>query len=156
MTHSILVPVCEANLPDLMVIGAELMALSQYKAPFDATWSTGIARGAMADPRFFGRMAMLDDGSYCGLIVGSVTTMLFSPAIMAVEETIYVREGTKYRASIAKQLLDALTRWAFNSKGASFIRAGETSAICPKAVDAFFRSQGFKRSGTLYCKEKAQ
>lgn len=153
MSHATLVPITEARLDALVDLGEELTNLSCYKAPFDRTWTKGVARGGMNTPHFFCRMAQLEDGSYCGFIVGSVTQMLFSPQVMAVEETIYVRDKTPFRASIAKQLLSALATWAFDEKHASFLRAGETSDICPAAVDFFLRSQGFKRAGTLYIKE---
>lgn len=153
MPHAILVPVCEANMTELMDLGEELTALSSYKVVFDREWATRMARMGMNSPDYFGRVAMLKDGTCCGFIVGSVTQMLLSPSYMAVEETIYVRDKTPFRASIAKQLMSALVHWSFAIKGAAFLRAGETSEISPKAVDAFFRSQGFRRNGTVYIKE---
>lgn len=141
--------VCEANLQDLVTLSQELMGLSAYPTPFDARWTEGMARSCMVLPQYYARMAYVD-GKVCGLIVGSTCPMLFSPAVMGVEETIYVREKTPFRASIAKHMLSGLVTWAFKERNASFIRAGETSEMCPRAVDAFFRSQGFKRSGTLY------
>ena len=121
--------------------------------PFDAQWAENMARSCMHMPQYFGRLAVLDNGIVCGIVIGSTCHMLFSPQIIGVEETIYVREGTPFRASIAKQLLGAMVTWAFTERNAAFVRAGETSEICPVAVDTFFRSQGFKRAGTLYKKD---
>jgi len=155
MAHATLIEVTEHTLPWLVAIGRELVASqSAYSMPFDDAWTEKMARSCMTRDDYFGRLAVLPSGIVCGLIVGSTTPMLFSPQIMAVEETIFVREGTSFRASIAKQLLTALTEWAFEVRNASFIRAGETSKICPKAVNAFFRSQGFSHAGTLYKKER--
>ena len=152
--HATLVAVSEETLPALVEIGRELVnSQTAYPMLFDARWTEGIARTCMNLPNYFCHMAVLDDGTVCGFIVGSTCHMLFSPQVMGVEETIYVRQGTPFRTSIAKQLLTAMVHWAFVDRHASFIRAGETSEICPKAVDAFFRSQGFKRAGTLYKKE---
>lgn len=148
-------PICEANLDDLADIAVELMNLSAYKAPPDRDWIKWNALCGIRSPKHFGRLAVLRDGTYCGLIVGSVEQMLFSPKLMAYEETIYVREGTPFRASIAGQMMDALEHWAFVTKGADFIRAGETSEICPKAVDAFLRRKRYRRNGTLYVKERS-
>lgn len=155
--HSILVPVCEANLIDLVDLGEELMRLAAnvYKSPFDRQFAEDVGRGGMNDPNFFMRLAMLRNGKYVGFIGGSAQHQLFSPQIRVVDETIYVKEGTPFRAAIAKQLLCALTKWAFEVKNAAYVRLGETSQINPKGVDAFFRSQGFHRSGTLYNKERA-
>lgn len=156
MAHSILVPVCEANLVDLVDLGEELMRLAPvYKSPFDRQWAENVARGGMSDPNFFMRLAMLRNGSYVGFIGGAAQHQLFNSRSVVADETIYVREGTPFRASIAKQLLCALTTWAFEVKNAAYVRLGETSQINPKAVDAFFRSQGFRKSGTLYNKELA-
>lgn len=153
MNNAVLVPVTENNLSAFLDLGEELMGLSSYKQAFDRKWAAQVARDCITNPRYFARLALLPTGKPCGLVVGSVSQMLFSPQIMAVEETIYVREGTPFRAAVAKQLLWALTKWAFVSKEAAFIRAGETSGIRPAAVDAFFKHCGFHKSGTLYCKD---
>lgn len=154
MPNSILVPVCEANLVDLVNLGEELMRLAPvYASPFDREFAMCVGRGGMNNPNFFMRLAMLRDGTYVGFIGGAAQHQLFNPQMMVADETIYVREGTLFRASIAKQLLCALTTWAFEVKKAAYVRVGETSQINPRAVDAFFRSQGFRKSGTLYNKE---
>jgi len=154
MTHSTLVPVSEDNLEALLDLTQELVALSSYSITFDRDWTRAIARGGMRASHMFGRMARLDNGTYVGMIIGSATPMMLTPQRIGVEETIYVREGTPFRASIAKQLLTALEVWAFGEMQVAFLRAGETSEICPKAVDAFFRGCGFKRAGSIYKKER--
>lgn len=125
-----------------------------YTSPFDREFAMCVARGGMLNDNFFMRLAMLKDGTYCGFIGGSAQHQLFNPQMTVADETIYVREGTPFRASIAKQLLCALTTWAFEVKKAAYVRLGETSQINPSGVDAFFRSQGFRKSGTLYNKER--
>jgi acetyltransferase (GNAT) family protein len=155
--HSILVPVCEANLTDLVDLGEELMRLAPvYQSPFDREFAMCVGRGGMSNNNFFMRLAMLRNGTYVGFIGGAAQHQLFNPRPVVADETIYVRDGTPFRASIAKQLLGALTTWAFEVKNAAYVRLGETSQINPRGVDAFFRSQGFRKSGTLYNKECKQ
>lgn len=140
---------------DLVNLGEELMGLAAnvYKSPFDRQWAMRVGRGGMRDDNFFMRLAMLRNGEYVGFIGGAAQHQLFNPRPVVADETIYVREGTPFRVSIAKQLLDALEKWAFEVKNAAYVRLGETSQINPRGVDAFFRSQGFHKSGTLYNKE---
>lgn len=151
--HAVLVPICNANAVEIAAIGVELMKLSAYTTPPDPQWIMQNVRRMCDNYYFFGRLALVD-GEPVGLIVGSIQFMLFANKKFGVEETVYVRDGTKFRASIAKQLLKALEHWAFTVHNAEFIRAGETSEIAPKAVDAFFRGQGYRKNGTLYVKNK--
>lgn len=131
------------------------LAANVYKSPFDRQFAENVGRGGMNNPNFFMRLAMLRNGEYVGFIGGAAQHQLFNSQMTVADETIYVRQGVPFRASIAKQLLCALTTWAFEVKNAAYVRVGETSQINPHAVDAFFRSQGFHKSGTLYNKERA-
>lgn len=153
MSHAILVPVCEENVVDIVNLAEELMSLSRYKEPFDRSWALHMANTCCNLPNMFGRLAMLEDGSYCGFIIGSTSHVLYSPKLVSTQETIYVRDGTRFRASIGKQLMNALTHWAFTVKKAMILRTGETSGISPKGVDAFFKGLGFLPFGSLYIKE---
>ena len=155
MRNFSIVPVDESNVSAFTDIVKELVGLSSYKAKFDRNFVYSMAHKGMFATNYYLRLAQLSDETHCGLVIGSVTTLLFAQEKMGVEETIYVKEGTPFRASIAKALLAGMEDWMFNTHNVSFIRAGETSDISPVAVDAFFRSQGYKHAGTLYKKERS-
>lgn len=140
-------------IPQLVELCRELMAASKYRQPFNADYVSGLAHRVVRMPSYLvltawqaGETAPL----LVGFIAGSVGPMLFAPDLVAVEETVYVRPDTAKRASVANQLMDGLKAWAFKDKGAAFIRGGETSGMEPRAVDFFFRRNGYKRSGTIY------
>lgn len=159
--EAVISPLERWQIPALMSMSAELMAASKYTQPFDLAYAEKLALDTLDVDTFQIWMAWRWADSLAkpmpyGMIIGSVSPMLFSPQLMAVEETIYVRRKTPFRGLVANQLMQTLIDWAFNTHKAAFLRAGETSGIEPKATGHFMRRNDLKLSGTLYHMENVR
>lgn len=145
-------------IPSLVALGTEFIAASQFKQRVDVAYTTAAAERVVGNDDYPIWMAWTwHDGVHNaiaqGFIIGSVSQMMFSPALMACEEATYVRKEAPFRGMIANRLMQSLQRWAFDDKKAELFRAGESSGINPRAADHFMRRNGMKKVGTIYSKD---
>lgn len=105
---------------------------------------------AVSNPNWHFQIAKDDDDVYCGAMVGHVDTFLFSNQLLAIENAIYVREGTKMRTRIAVKMARNFVSWALDEKGATHVQGGDIAGINPLAIHEFYRHLGFVRFGTIY------
>jgi hypothetical protein len=104
---------------------------------------------AMNHPDYYFTLAM-DDGVYVGAVCGHVTPFYFSPDMLGVEEAWYVRDGTRYRASIGMRLMYGFVEWCLVTKRAVMVQSGDVAGIRTIGVDALYRRMGFTRYGAIY------
>lgn len=102
-----------------------------------------------SSPEYYFRLAKQDD-IFVGAVVGHVDTFFFSPALMALEDAWYVREGVPNRTKIAVMLMRGFVAWALDKKHAVLVQTGDIASIDSHAVYALYQHMGFKKFGTVY------
>jgi hypothetical protein len=95
-------------------------------------------------------MSLTDSGEYTGFVGGHVCPFFFSPALMAIEDAWYVREGSTDRTKAAVMLMRSMMHWAIEEKGALLLQSGDIAGIASVAVDALYKRLGFQRLGSIY------
>jgi len=136
-------------------LGKELHAQGALSyIPFDESYNRALTAHKMHDPSWWLRLARTTDGGeYCGVMVGNVTSTLFSQRLIGYEQLLYVRKGTKYRGAIALNLVRNFLSWCYTIHGCVMVQSGDVAAINSLAVDALYRHAGFKRFGAIYAHE---
>jgi hypothetical protein len=146
-------PVGEHNIANFVQIAKELHGLGTFGhtgPEFDWDYMMRSTIAAVKSADFYLRIAMADDGEYCGAVCGHVTPFFFSPKLMGMEDGWYVREGTVGRTKIAVTLMRGFVSWCLDARGALLVQTGDIAAIDSLAVDSVYRHMGFKRFGTVY------
>lgn len=146
-------PIIEDNIAYCVNLGKELVALGSFgQTGPEFEWEVALAstRASARDPDYYIRMAVDDNGEYCGFVGGHVTQFFFSSALMGVEDAWYVREGTPWRTKIAVSLMRGFVSWCLDVRGALLVQTGDIAAINSLAVDAIYKHMGFTRFGTIY------
>jgi hypothetical protein len=103
----------------------------------------------LQNPNQYFMLASVDD-EFVGAVCGYVTPFYFSPEMLGIEQAWYVREGTKYRASVGMRLMDGFVKWCIDEKNAVMVQSGDVAGIRTVAVDALYRHMGFTRYGAVY------
>jgi hypothetical protein len=141
------------EVPYLVGLGKELVEIGTFgmSGPaFDWNYTMMNTKRVLDLPNYYIRMAWDDDNHPCGFVAGYVTPFHFSPALMAVEEGWYVREGTKDRTKIGMRLMQGLMKWAIDERGALLLQSGDIASINSTAVWAIYNKLGFTRFGAVY------
>ena len=144
-------PVTLATIPYSVQLARELHRLGSFRdIEFEHEVTTQRFIGIMSSPNWFFQIARDDDDVYCGAMMGHVDTFIFSNQLLAIENALYVREGTKWRTKIAAQLVRSFVKWALDDKGATHVQTGDIASIDSLAVASFYKHMGFKQWGVIY------
>ena len=137
------VAVRKAGLSDL----SELVAWGKSQHPkagdgvlFNAVWFRNVLKAAMHDQAQLVLVAKRD-GAVCGMLLGVVTPMLWSPMLCATDQLFVAEAG-------GAQLFDAFIDWCKRMR-VKRIDMGVSTAGNP-AVDRFYRMRGMQRAGGMY------
>lgn len=145
-----LLPLTLDNVAYAVGLAQEMHKLSTFNESgpeFDWEHCSNAMRYTLDNPNYFFMLA--HDGDYVGAVCGRVIPFYFSPKLLGVEEAWYVREGTKYRASIGMRLMESFVTWCYD-KGATMVQSGDVAGIRTVGVDALYRHMGFTRYGSVY------
>lgn len=146
------VPLSHANLAHAIGLAEEMHKLSTF-GESGPIFNWGHCRTTMLHaihhPNYYFALA-LEENAYVGAVCGLVTPFYFSPEMLGVEQAWYVREGTKYRASIGMKLMEGFVNWCMNEKHAVMVQSGDVAGIRTVGVDALYRHMGFTRYGAVY------
>jgi len=148
-----IVQVDESNVGYAVGLGQELVSKSSFGTTgpeFDWQYALASTRQSASAPSYFIRLAQHTDGSYTGFVGGHLSTFFFNPAIFAIEDAWYVREGSPDRTKAAVMLMRAFVDWAMVEKKAVLVQSGDVAGINSIAVDTMYRRLGFKRWGSIY------
>jgi ribosomal protein S18 acetylase RimI-like enzyme len=118
--------------------------------PFDYEHIKQFVLQMIANPNWFKHLALDDNDAYCGVMIGSVDSFVFSPRLVANEYALFVREGTPSRAKIASMLVRAFIKWACDVHNVTHVQTGDVASINSVGVDALYRRLGFERFGVIY------
>lgn len=145
-------PVTTHNYAYMCALCKELHGLGTMShIEFDDSYNRAVIHTHMTNPVWFMMLARDMDGvEYVGAMAGHVQASMFSQRMMAFEQGLYVRKGTRYRGSIALALVRAFMRWCYDTHDCAMIQAGDVASIESIAVDALYRHAGFRRYGAIY------
>jgi hypothetical protein len=146
------VPLNADNLAFAVNMASALHAISTFgdSGPaFDWEHCSNAMRRTIGAPDYYFMLAR-DETGYVGAVCGRVIPFYFSPRMLGVEEAWYVREGTKYRASVAIHLMDGFVNWCLDTKQAVMVQSGDVAGVRSVGVDALYRHMGFTRYGAIY------
>jgi hypothetical protein len=134
-----------------IALAKELHTLGSFRdIPFDYEHIKRSTLHMIAAPTWFKYMAMDDNETYCGVMIGQVDSFFFSPRLLANEYALYVREGTPSRAILASMLVRAFIKWAYDVHNVTHVQTGDVASINSVGVDALYRRLGFERFGVIY------
>lgn len=149
-------PVGEHNVANVVGLGRELVTLGSFGNTIGFDWDHAMRNTlhAMRSVDYYIRVALDDNGAYCGFIGGHMDTFFFSPVRYGQEDAWYVREGTPFRAKIAFSLMRGFVDWCITTNRAKLVQSGDVAAINTVAVDGLYTRLGFRRFGTIYKYER--
>jgi hypothetical protein len=140
--------VTEQNLAYCVQLAKELVDAAQFTVPFDWDFATTQGRTSVQRTDCYNCMAMHGD-DYTGMVLGHVTHLYFSPALIGVEDAWFVRPGSPDRTRTASALMRGFVAWC-RDRGAIAVQTADTASIAPLSVDRLYRHLGFKRYGSVY------
>lgn len=146
-------PVTFENAAHCVELGRELVALGTFGADgpeFDWDFTMKSTQHVLVRPDYYLRIAFDDNGEHCGFVAGHMDTFFFSPKQFAVEDSWFVRDGTKDRTKIAVALMRGFVSWALDERKALLVQSGDIASIDTLAVDSIYKHMGFTRFGTVY------
>ena len=147
-----LIPLNHSNIAHAVGLAEEMHKLSTF-ADSGPAFNWGHCKAtmlySMQHPDYYFVLARVD-GQYVGAVCGNVTPFYFSPEMLGVEQAWYVRDGTKYRASVGMRLMQGFVDWCLITKKAVMVQSGDVAGIRTVGVDALYRHMGFTRYGAVY------
>ncbi len=143
-------PAKTSDIPETIELGRRMYSESRFsKYPFDPICAREFAQTILNDPKgscFF--VAEKSNGQLSGMFIGHVTSLFFSPALVAFDKLLYVLPEAR-GSSAALRLLVAFRRWA-EERGAAEISVNMTVAIEIERFQRFMVHLGFQCCGTNY------
>lgn len=145
----IILPVTPDTLPGLNKLAEKMYSEAALKhLGYNSTRVEQFTEKAMASPFWFLRVGVVDN-VVCGAMCGYLTKIIYSDAVLGVEEGIYVEPAMPFRTKMASALLHQFIEWC-KENGAVDVRTSVTSGIDNYAADVFYRRNGFQRVGMIY------
>jgi hypothetical protein len=139
--------------PYLVALCKELHALGSYHdIEFDWAQTLHNVTFAIRSPDNY--ICMARDGDFVGFVAGHIEPLWFSPKCIVVEDSWFVRQGTKDRGKIAFTLMRSMIRWALDVKQAVMVQGGDVANIDTVAVEGAYVRLGFRRYGVIYKYER--
>ena len=142
----------EKRVPDIVALAGKLVSQCRDEPTYDPEIAAMTALSGLSNPQWFGCLAYLMSQPV-GFIIGTYSAPLFSRVRRGYLEHIYVEEDTPSRAKVGKLLHNALEHWALIENRCVNLQMAENSGINPQAVDAFYRSLGYRIAGAIYMKD---
>ncbi len=144
-----IVPLSPETKAGFLVLAQRMYAEARlHHIGYNSTRVEQFATMAMDSPFWFLRVAVMD-GVVRGAMCGYLTKIIYSDAVLGVEEGIYVDHDLPDRGKVAKGLLQEFIDWCRDNHVVD-VRTSVTSGIDNYAADVFYRRNGFMRIGTIY------